>query len=570
MAASPRVLPLTPPAATARGVVPSGAAHTPEVTQPLELEHVLEVSKARGPSVVVDEPEPFEPNAEMTQQIRLDQILTVADQRRRTLSVPPPNAEPEQAVQGVVSATTAGSEDEEAEDAQALVVDITSDPPSRTIDLEVSDALPSIAVPVGRAPDTTLPEVDGKVPADAAPASLSNLLEGVIDDEPNHGPFAHAPRADPTKRPNQGARSAHATLVGMPRVVAPLEVAAVARGGEVPQAMPADADVTRRGSQRLAVDARQRVAPRDTAPAISAAQPMERERHRPGDASQPFGESRHARTATLAAVAVVLLGVFSFGVSRLFGGDTPAAAKPDGTPGSTAAVTPAVGDESPRAMPRPAPPKAKPVTAIAAQPVAEPTAPAVDEAAKGDGEPPPTTAQGQPAGADPARAEAQPTTEASLEPRGRGDVASQPERTSTSEARSDRGEHRGSSGSRKAETVVNEASWAKARDEARAHYAARHYRKAAEAYALAAKYNPTNAGTYAGLGGARLNTGDTRGAIQAYQRAAQLSPSTSGFHAALGRAYLTHGDKAKARASYERALALDPSNDAAKAALASL
>ncbi|MDB4974631.1 MAG: Serine/threonine protein kinase, partial [Myxococcaceae bacterium] len=111
------------------------------------------------------------------------------------------------------------------------------------------------------------------------------------------------------------------------------------------------------------------------------------------------------------------------------------------------------------------------------------------------------------------------------------------------------------------------AQFTAARDEARSAYAAKNYKAAAAAYERASRYDPTHAGTFAGLGAARLQQGDSKGAVQAYQRAVKLSPETSGFHAALGRAYLANGDKAKAASEYKRALAIDPTNEAAKLAL---
>jgi serine/threonine protein kinase len=114
------------------------------------------------------------------------------------------------------------------------------------------------------------------------------------------------------------------------------------------------------------------------------------------------------------------------------------------------------------------------------------------------------------------------------------------------------------------------ALFAAARDEARTAYAAKRYKEAAAAYERASKYDPKHAGTFAGLGAARLQQGDNKAAVQAYQRAVALSPETSGFHAALGRALLANGDKAKATAAYKKALALDPRNEAAKVALKQL
>jgi cytochrome c-type biogenesis protein CcmH/NrfG len=114
------------------------------------------------------------------------------------------------------------------------------------------------------------------------------------------------------------------------------------------------------------------------------------------------------------------------------------------------------------------------------------------------------------------------------------------------------------------------ALFAAARDEARNAYAAKNYKDAAAAYERAAKYDPKHAGTFAGLGAARLQLGDNKAAVQAYQRAVQLAPETSGFHAALGRAYLALGDKSKALGAYKKALAIDPKNEAAKTAIKQL
>jgi len=115
-----------------------------------------------------------------------------------------------------------------------------------------------------------------------------------------------------------------------------------------------------------------------------------------------------------------------------------------------------------------------------------------------------------------------------------------------------------------------QVAWTEARDEARRHYAARQYAKAAEAYERATRLDPQNPGTFAGLGAARLQLQNAKGAVEAYQRAVQLSPDTPGFHAALGRAYVAAGDSARARASYKRGQALDPDNAGIAKALAEL
>ncbi len=106
------------------------------------------------------------------------------------------------------------------------------------------------------------------------------------------------------------------------------------------------------------------------------------------------------------------------------------------------------------------------------------------------------------------------------------------------------------------------------RNQARDHFQARRFAEAAAAYERAAALNPNNAGTFAGLGAARLAMNDARGAIRAYEKATQLQPSSSGFHSALGRAYFMAGDRAHAGAEFQRALSLDPNNAAAREGMA--
>ncbi|HEY8431338.1 MAG TPA: protein kinase [Sandaracinaceae bacterium] len=108
------------------------------------------------------------------------------------------------------------------------------------------------------------------------------------------------------------------------------------------------------------------------------------------------------------------------------------------------------------------------------------------------------------------------------------------------------------------------ARFQQAREEALAHFQARRFAEAARAYERATELNPRHAGSYAGLGAARLAQGQHDAAIRAYQRAIALSPRHAGYHAALGQAYLASGDRARARESFARALALDPNNQTAR------
>lgn len=108
------------------------------------------------------------------------------------------------------------------------------------------------------------------------------------------------------------------------------------------------------------------------------------------------------------------------------------------------------------------------------------------------------------------------------------------------------------------------------REEALAHFRAQRFPQAARAYEQASELNPRHAGSFAGLGAARLAQGQHARAITAYRRAIQLQPRTAGFHAALGHAYQAAGDRAQARQAFQRALELDGDNQAARRGLAAL
>jgi Flp pilus assembly protein TadD len=105
------------------------------------------------------------------------------------------------------------------------------------------------------------------------------------------------------------------------------------------------------------------------------------------------------------------------------------------------------------------------------------------------------------------------------------------------------------------------------KEKARAHFQARRYSAAAAAYKEATRLDPSNAGSYAGLGASLTAIHDSDGAIAAYQRAIQLSPKSSGYHAALGRTYYSKGDKARAIKAYKKAVEIDPNNRLAQSAL---
>jgi tetratricopeptide (TPR) repeat protein len=110
-------------------------------------------------------------------------------------------------------------------------------------------------------------------------------------------------------------------------------------------------------------------------------------------------------------------------------------------------------------------------------------------------------------------------------------------------------------------------SW---RTQAREHFRARRFAEAAQAYEAATGIDPSHAGSFAGLGAARLALGDPPGAMRAYQGAVRLAPNNSGYWSAYARAQAQGRDREGALASLERALQIDPQNRAAQEGMRAL
>lgn len=580
----PRPASMAPPPMPQRSAE-SEAARKRDATEPVELDSVLEVKQSKpkksddtlSNDKTIERPKPERPSADMTQPIRLDQVLAVAAQHKKALSAPPPAPASYMPPAPIVAAPVA----------QVRAAKVAAAPVAPREETLIDDEPPSIELPIPddvpdnnplsavldqpaeppRLPVKAAPAQAAAVPSHAesqgaAPKHISLIPDDVAEDDHDDDGSSDA-AATVVARPSADRRSAYPTLTGMPNFVMPPAAGTVARGSEAPA--PHHAAET---PQQVAVgytgtDSAQLTLPRDPTAAIEEAQRMDAQHRAAPPARQaarspaprrekPAAEddsifvlvSPQKRKIGYAAAAVVLLGVVGFGAAQLFGDDEKAIAKQDQGEATVSKTT------ATSALPPPAPaPAAAP---IAAAPTGEPT-PTVTRIEVVEPEPPPP-----PVAAEPEKTEAKNSEE---EKSARSERSSRRERSSS---------RRESAESDKGDKGDNQELWSKARDEARAHYAAKRYKQAADAYAEAAKYNSSHAGTYAGLGGARLQAGDARGAIQAYQRAVKLSPDTSGFHAALGKAYLTAGDKSKAKASYKRALALDPKNEAAKAALSTL
>lgn len=524
--AAPKQPSVAPPPPTAKRSAESELARRKDSTEPVELDSVLEVSSpAPTKPQVEDKPKETRPSADHTQPIRLDQILAVADQRKKAMSVPPVLASESVAPAPAPEPAVAQSQPEAPPSIELEIPDETPDSPFRSHaeSLAAQPGAPAAALPVASAQSdlslaTTL-QIEDEHPDDAGTDNQVTVI---------------------AERPTADKRALQSTLVGMPHAQLPVpEAGTVARGSEAPPPQLA-VDTPKQVEVRLGEDSAQLTLPRDPALAIAEAERMQAAAQQ--DASEdeirlPVG-SANSRKIGMALAAAAVLGLLGLGVSRLFGGEEEAVAKQDKPTvesAPTASAAPVVKDPTPSVQPLAQAPKAEPAPVVTSIP--EPTV-----------APP---------------AEAQKPAEEKVEA-----APEEPKSKASDSSREERRERRAQK--RESSSANKEELWAKARDEARGHYASKRYKQAAQAYEQAAKYNPSHAGTFAGLGSARMQSGDTRGAIQAYQRAVQLSPSTSGFHAALGRAYITAGDKNKARSAYKRALALDPKNEAAKTALATL
>lgn len=604
-----------------------------DATQALDLDQLLEIVPPREtaparPSVPPPRPSSVPPpvkSADMTQPIRLEQILAVAHTGKKDLDGPPVLSK------GLAQSEERPSQPEPAQTREALAGSAPRAerpaPAHRSHAAAAFEQTATNEAPIEGGGDAAqpasqpMPEFDRagvrRSPSSAPPPSASVPPPAAARQaKAVSSPAPTAPPAEPV-RPRESVRPAAAKL---PDVSASAQLAAEnARSKSEPA--PAAANSTLLGVAPAAqepapasapVTNASNAAPTRTAPEETAAPPEAAESaaspgpqapeasepapevsadespaaRAPGEESAPIAaplatptvhhlsyRSEHPRTRrvgsptttyAIAAAAVLALGVVS--VNALFGGDETETAQAPAEPERREEAKGAVGRDAPSAAALPAlaeTPKAAATdfAAAPAVPPSEPDTPQVEAA----------SAQAEPS-AEALETNTRDEDEASERDEADEKVATAPSRSPRRAERATKSQGRARS-TKPSEKLSDEAKmerWAKARDEARAHYAAKRYAQAAEAYAEAAKYNPNHAGTFAGLGAARLVTGDTRGAIQAYQRAIQISPTTSGFHSALGKSYLVAGDRAKARTAYKRALALDPKNESAKQALAQL
>ncbi|HEY6882176.1 MAG TPA: tetratricopeptide repeat protein, partial [Polyangiales bacterium] len=458
--------------------------------------------------------------SDKTQPLRLDQILQVAG-ARKAVSVPPAKPEsvrPEPPPQALVSrATVAGPAAPPASFGKSTVMGFAAPPP-----VEAPSPVQPLFSALDQAPEEPTPEAEAGMfePAPAAPAPVP---------------------ASPMK----------ATLLGMGSAQNSMD-ATLERELPRPQQALATAPVAQSESLRP-----------------SGRPPLRDPSFDANDETASMASSSFSsrlferRGAMYVGAALVGVGVLAVLASALFSRDpAPVANRPsEPQPVAAAPVAPPV----PTVQPVPTVSAAEPV---AAKPTVEALAPAVvAQPAPAASTPPPAT-----------RVEAAaPREEPKVEPREESKHHHRHRELAAASAKSSRHEQAApKERSKSAKTAVADKSddktalFTAARDDARNAYATKNYKAAAAAYERAAKLDPKHAGTFAGLGSARLQLGENKAAVAAYQHAVQLSPETSGFHAALGRAYLANGERAKAVASYKKALSLDPKNEAARAALAQL
>jgi eukaryotic-like serine/threonine-protein kinase len=509
--------------------------------------------------------------SEKTQPIRLDQILGISNARKAASSAPPALREEEPSAP-LLPVSAAGS----LFAAAALEPSAPETKPSART--ESSSELAAQTKPIAaRDPSGTATSAAANAPsAEAARPPRKATLMG-MGNEPlasNPAEVSALASVEARERKSEAALSAESALVESPLTELPLAESALAE--------PAPIEPAPVLSERDHPTERIPTVKTDDSARDSGASATESITGRGLPALGTHDESR--KRLMYASAAIVGLAVMGVGATALLSSPQPEASQ-DGARYEAPPPLPAAA--APAAI---APVAATPVAQgpAAAAPVAAPT-PVVEPLAASSGaakanEPAPTSDDEQASKSsavnDSASERSAARAAASAERAAKREQARE-ERHAAREAareqaRTASADKAGAKASKDAKSSKSDAkasgpeAFAAARDEARAHYAAKRFKEAAVAYERAVKADPKNAGAYAGLGAARLQLGDNKAALKAYQQAAQISPETAGFHAALGRTHLALGDKARALASYKKAVALDPKNEAAKTALRQL
>lgn len=528
-----------------------------ERTEQLELAQLEELP---SPKRSVPPPTPAAAISDKTQPLRLDQILAVADSRRRSNRPPPltPSEPPRAAQEPDALRPTPVSESPH----ELLAAEALRSARSSEAQPSVPSAAPRIREPLFAPPASAHHDASPAASRqDAAPPTAQRHNEHAADDtridpvlDDDRTPLGVVFPNEPSDGEDTVVSSSLEgleldSLIAASAAVAPVSTAEPLR--------PAPHKATLVGlggvpsSPESVVTRAQRDVTTEPMPVIAPDDDSSPGTRRSGlGAALPLSSSFRLdsrRALMIASAALVGIAVLGVAVSGMMSSPAPVAETTLDAPTGPAPL-PAVAAHA-----------AEPEAAATPEPTTEALAGRANQAPPPKAEP---TAEPAPAASEPAptkRAEAPRATKSEAAP--------------SDTRRTKRGAREASKSTTSAPAKPTEdksALFAEAREEARLHYAAKRFKQAAAAYERATRYDPGHAGTYAGLGAARLQTGDNQGALQAYQRAAQLAPETAGFHAALGRAYLANGDKARAKTAYARALTLDPNNESAKNALKEL
>lgn len=481
----------------------------------------------RPPSMEPPKPPSMEPpqaakrNPDATQQVAIDDILeegAIAKAAKISAPPPPPSA-PRMSSAPPPPPSASKSAPKKADTTQQL----------DAVDLEEEVApAPVLAAPI-------------VAPVVSAPSETTGGFEVLSDPSDVAADDADDDADEEVSRANV-QDAAPAAIAATPRGMDDLDYDDLAEtmAREAPSSLAPMAPHVDVAAQHIAQPAPEPVAPapsrRDATPVLHE----DRVSHTPTMTAVSEPPNRNGLYA-LAGGALVFLSVLLFIGYQMF--------KPEPT-ASVQITTPTLVGDAPTATP----PVATPTPAVAE--LVEPT-PAIEPAA----EPiEPEAMEPEPAVEEPT--EAEPAVEVAEVAAETIEVAeaAEPEETEARPGRRNRRE-------RAARPARAASPFDQAREAARVAFQARNFAAAEQAYVRATSINPRHAGSWAGLGAARMQTRNFPGAVQAYQRAVQLQSNDSGYFTMLGHAFRMAGNASGARQAYQRALAIDPSNAAAQRGL---
>ncbi|MCB9619972.1 MAG: protein kinase [Sandaracinus sp.] len=474
----------------------------------------------------------------------------------------PPSMEPPKAAKRNPDATQQVALDDILEEGAAAAAAKVSAPPPPPPGVRMSSAPPPPPAAARKTAETTQ-QLDA--------LDLEEEIAEAAPDADTSGGFEVLSEPSEEEAPRANVADAPAAIVAAPAVEA-VEAAPEAPAAAATTDLDYD-DL----AETIARDAPSMLAP--MAPSVDdhvqqAAEPAPEPQPAPQarrDSTPVLPEERVSHTPTMTAVtepppnrnglyalaggALVFLSVLLFIGYQAFG------AKPENV--SSAMPAPTLVGDAPSASPpvasatAPEPAVEAPVVAVA-EPVAAVEEPVAEEAIAEE-------AIAEEAIAEEAVVEETPAEEAVVAEEAVEDEAAEEDEVEEAAPGRRRAARRGTRRARARST--GGSPFDQAREAARQAFQSRNFPAAEAAYVRATAINPRHAGSWAGLGAARMQTRNFGGAVQAYQRAVQLSPTNSGYFTMLGHALRMAGNGAGAQQAYQRALAIDPSNRAAQQGL---